>query len=161
MGKLDVKKEGQGDKVSLTLSGAIDEDAKLPDPAGLQSSSEVVIDVGGIQAVNSCGVREWVKWVKAMPPSAKLIYVNSPKIIVDQMNMIGGLLPKGSTVKSFYVPYFCENCKLSHSILFTEGKEFQGKSAQAPAEVQCPKCKQPMEMDVIEAKYFKFLSTIA
>ncbi len=161
MGKLDVKAQNQGEKGSLMMSGAMDEDAKLPDPGTLSALSEVIIDTAGIQAINSCGVREWIKWVKAMPPTLKLVYVNSPKIIVDQMNMIGGLLPKGSSVKSFFVPYFCESDKLSHNVLFTEGKEFTGKTAQAPATMACPKCGKPMEIDVIEAKYFKFLAAIS
>ncbi len=159
MGKLDVKSQSQGDKAFLTFAGSIDEDAKLPDPATLQASAEITVDMGGEQAINSCGVREWVKWVKAVPPSAKLIYVNSPKVIVDQMNMIGGLLPKGTVIKSFQVPYFCESCKQAHNMTFNEGKEFQGKTAKPP-ELTCPKCGSPMELDIIEAKYFKFLTTL-
>lgn len=160
MGKLDIKNQKQGASATLTFAGSIDEDAKLPDPNEFKSMAEITVDMGGVQAINSCGVREWVKWIKAMPPTTKLIYTNSPKVIVDQMNMIGGLLPKGTVIKSFQVPYFCENCKQVHAIVFNEGKEFQGKAAKAP-DLNCPKCGQPMELDVIEAKYFKFLSSIS
>ena len=41
-------------------------------------------------------------------------------------------------------------------ILFTKGKEFSGSEIRPPENILCEDSGEEMEMDVIEAKYFKF-----
>ena len=158
MGAMTVKKETRGSNLCYDFVGQIDEDASFAalDPAGNKS---IVFNLEGVASVNSCGIREWIKWLKTFPSDAKITYSRCPKLIVDQMNMVAGFFPKGATVESFFVPYYCEECGTENLNSFNNGKEFSGKQVSAPESIKCTKCGAAAEIDVIESKYFKFLET--
>jgi hypothetical protein len=120
------------------------------------SSSEIYIDFQKVAAINSCGIREWIKWLKKIPADKSVVYINCPKIIVDQANMVAGFIPDNGKIQSFYVPYYSEANDTEKMVLFSEGKEFDGSNLNAPATITDDSGDE-MEMDVIEAKYFKFL----
>ncbi len=145
----------EGAKLVLEVKGNVDEDSNFT-PPDLGSSTDVVLDLDGVTAINSVGIREWIKWIKTMPSSEKLSVRRCPKIIVDQINMVAGFLPAGTVVESFYVPYYADSSGSEKMVLFENGKEFKGPDVNAPAEVK-DDSGEVMEMDVIEAKYFKFL----
>jgi hypothetical protein len=71
--------------------------------------------------------------------------------------MVSGFLPEGAKVTSFFVPYFSEGAGVEKQVLFQEGKEFSGNKVNAPAEVKDESSGESLELDVIEAKYFKFI----
>ncbi len=142
-------------RVSLILHGHFDEHAVLPEIDGSQYQ-EIIFDTGKILSINSVGVRTWIKWATQYNPSSLIIYMHCPKIIVDQMNMVGQLL-KNSRVDSFFTPYFCEPCNMSFPVLFSRGKEFNDTQVTVSSTLPCPKCQATAELDVIEKNYFKFL----
>lgn len=150
-----VNKKQEGSKLVLEVKGNVDEDASFQ-PPDLGSNTTVVLDLEGVTAINSVGIREWIKWVKTMPSSVALSVRRCPKIIVDQINMVAGFLPSGTTIESFYVPYYADTSGTEKMVLFENGKEFKGGEVFAPGEVK-DDSGETMEMDVIEAKYFKFL----
>jgi anti-anti-sigma regulatory factor len=155
MGQFTSEKQQNGGELSVTLKGHIDEDATF---SGLElgGASKVVVDLAGVSAINSCGIREWIKWIRTAPSNSKVVYRNCPKVIVDQINMVAGFLPDNGKVESFYVPYFSDSSGNEKMILFREGAEFKGNELFPPGEVK-DESGEAMEMDVIEAKYFKFL----
>lgn len=155
MGQFQVDKKSEGGGLALHLKGSIDEDAVLAN-ISFDNAQQIVLDLEKVTAINSCGIREWIKWLKGAPGGAKIIYRNCPKIIVDQINMVAGFLPDSAVVESFYVPYFNENSGTEKMILFRRGTEFKDGELNPPAAVK-DDGGQEMEMDVIEAKYFKFL----
>lgn len=152
----NAKLDKSGSKVKVQLEGSINEDADLS-AVKADGASDISVDWKKVEAMNSCGVRDWIKCLKAFPPSAKITYANCPPIIVEQMNMVAGFFPKGAAVESLYVPFFCETCKKQDMILLTSGKEIDGKKINWP-QVKCPNCATNMEVDVLEAKYFRFLT---
>jgi hypothetical protein len=152
----NMERKLDGTKLGLFLRGSIDEDAQFP-VVDLGAATEVLIDLDGVNAINSVGIREWVKWVKQFPSSLRLSVHKCPKIVVDQINMVAGFLPPGTVVESFYVPYFAEGSGAEKMILFNRGKEFGDSGVNPPAEIKDEEG-EVMEMDVIEAKYFKFLN---
>lgn len=149
------KTENQG-VVSLALEGQIDEDATF-EAYNLSSAQEVVLELEKVSAINSCGIREWVKWVKSAKPGTKITMKHCPKVIVDQINMVAGFLPENGLVESFYVPYYAEGSGNEKMVLFRNGQEFTGGNLKPPAGIKDDETGDEMEMDVIEAKYFKFL----
>jgi hypothetical protein len=154
MGKFDLKIDKAGAEANVTINGVIDEDADFG-PHKLEGVQKVTVYTGGIKSINSCGIREWIKWIGTAGP-VNVEYVECPKIIVDQINMVQGFLPKTGKVQSFYVPYYSEALDQEKSVLFTAGKEFNDQGlAEAP--VIKDEEGNEMEMDVVEAKYFKFL----
>lgn len=154
MSKFQCKIDRQGTKLSLQLAGVIDEDADFS-TLGLNGAQEVHIDMDGVKSINSCGIREWIKWIGG-GAAAKVTYAKCPKVIVDQMNMVDGFLPNFAKVESFYVPYYNEESGTEKNILFRYGVEFKEGRVQPPTEVK-DEGGNPMEMDVIENKYFKFV----
>ncbi|MCB0340679.1 MAG: hypothetical protein H6626_13280 [Pseudobdellovibrionaceae bacterium] len=156
MGQFSVSQSQEGNDVVLTFQGQIDEDANFQSASGVSGSS-IILNLDGVTAINSCGIREWIKWLKELPSGASITYKNCPKVIVDQINMVAGFLPDNAKVDSFYVPYYCEESGNEKMVLFTSGKEFNGDSVNPPDSVVDDETGDEMEMDVIESKYFKFL----
>lgn len=152
----------EGSTLVLSFEGPIDEDAEFPQ-VDTSKFNELRIDLKGVTAINSVGIREWLDWIKPFADKIQIKMQNCPKSMVFQFNMVDGFLPAKSKVISFYVPYFCENCDREENALFEVGKEvsvangvlsidFKPKEAFDCGENTCG-----MEMDVTEAKYFQFL----
>ncbi|MFN7903925.1 MAG: hypothetical protein ACK5P5_01965 [Pseudobdellovibrionaceae bacterium] len=155
MGKFEVKKEQAGAQIKMKLIGIIDEDVDFKE-FSIAQASDLLIDLQDLKSINSCGIREWIKWL-GENSSGKIQMQNCPKVIVDQINMVEGFLPKNGKVVSFYVPYFNEDSGSEKNVLFRHGTEFTEAGVNPPAEVK-DEGGQAMEMDVIESKYFKFIT---
>jgi hypothetical protein len=151
----EITKKQEGQVVVFELKGNVDEDANFT-PPDLAGAGAIVLDLQGVTAINSVGIREWVKWIKVIPASIALKVRKCPKIIVDQINMVSGFLPAHTKVESFFVPYFSDSSGSEKMVLFEDGKELKNGEVHPPSEVK-DDSGEVMEMDVIEAKYFKFL----
>ena len=151
-----ISKRLEGNLALIDIQGAIDEDSTFAsvDCEGVKS---VVIDLDKVTAINSVGIREWMRWIKEFPPNVKLSVSRCPKIIVDQINMVAGFLPANTQILSFYVPYFSESSGAEKMVLFENGREYKDKQLFIPTEVKDDEG-ELMEIDVIETKYFKFLN---
>jgi len=154
MGKLDVTINKSGEALSLIMAGTIDEDIDFNN-YDIKGAQQVNIEMSGIKSINSCGIREWIKWMSTNS-GAKITFEQCPKVIVDQINMVDGFLPANAEVKSFFVPYYNDDAGSEKNVLFRSGTEFDASGVKPPAEVK-DEDGNVMEMDVIEAKYFKFL----
>lgn len=150
-----ITNQPEGAKLILKISGGVDEDANFQ-PVDLSAFKSVVLDVEGVSAINSVGIREWIKWMKGFPAGVQVAIRHCPKIIVDQINMVAGFLPPATLIESFFVPYYAESSGTEKMVLFENGKQFKDGQLNAPADIK-DDSGEPMEMDVIEAKYFKFL----
>lgn len=153
MNKFDIKLNDNGGALQVKVVGIIDEDV---DFAGFPlQGQQIEFDLKDLKSINSCGIREWIKWM-GTASNAKISLHNCPKVIVDQINMVDGFLPSNGEVQSFFVPYYSEEAGSEKNILFTRGKEFNEGAVNAPPSVKDEEGNE-MEMDVIESKYFKFL----
>ena len=156
MGQFAVNKRTEGDALILAFQGNIDEDASFQD-IQLSGGAKFVVDLEKVNSINSCGIREWIKWIRGAPAGSEITYRKCPKVIVDQINMVSGFLPDNAKVESFYVPYYSEGSGTEKMILFEAGVHYSNGKVQPPDEVKDDESGELMEMDVIEAKYFKFL----
>lgn len=154
MSKYEIKVEKTSAGSKVTVNGVIDEDVDF-NPYNLGGSSHIEFHLGGVKSINSCGIREWIKWIETAG-GAPVQYHECPKIIVDQINMVQGFLPAQGKVQSFYVPYYNDDSGSEKNVLFRYGQEFTDSGVTPPAGVKDEKGAE-MEMDVVEAKYFKFL----
>lgn len=154
MSKYDIRVDKSADGAKVSVSGVIDEDVDFA-AHPLSGFQRVDINVRSVKSINSCGIREWIKWLSSAG-SAAVTYHECPKMIVDQINMVQGFLPTNGKVASFFVPYFSEQAGTEKNVLFTYGKEFTESGVTPPAGVK-DDGGNAMEMDVVEAKYFKFL----
>jgi hypothetical protein len=154
MSKFEIKIEKAGTNFKVNVSGVIDEDVDFS-AYSLEGAAKVEMQLANIKSINSCGIREWIKWISSAK-GAEISYFECPKIIVDQINMVQGFLPAGAKVMSFYVPYYNDGAGSEKNILFKFGQEYSETGLKPPASVKDDKGND-MEMDVVEAKYFKFL----
>lgn len=154
MSKFETQATKDGSKLNLKVSGTIDEDADFSQVA-IAGNSEINLDLENLKSINSCGIREWIKWI-GTAGGAAITFNRCPKVIVDQINMVDGFLPSNAKVASFYVPYYNDDSGSEKNVLFREGTEFDSGGVRPPAGVKDEEGNE-MEMDVIEAKYFKFI----
>lgn len=150
---VEIKKNGAS--ILVLLRGALDEETTL-NSSQLQGSSEIIFDFKELQSINSCGIREWINWIKPVS-NTKITFKHCPKVIVDQINMIDGFLPQNAIVESFYVPYYSDETGEEKLVLFSFGREYSHQGLKLPDGIKDSKGNS-MEIDVIEGKYFRFLN---
>ncbi|MCB0365164.1 MAG: hypothetical protein H6624_18880 [Bdellovibrionaceae bacterium] len=159
---LQIDQSKSGDQLLLTFRGDINENADFSG-VELSGAKEIVLDMAQIRLLNSVGLRSWLLWIKTFAGDRSLVFINCPRHVVDQMNILDGFLPLSARVESFFVPYFCEHCEKTDSVLAVRGKDYMEATANAkegvtlPDEKTCPHCNQQMEMDVLKDRYFSFL----
>jgi len=137
---------------SFTVVGVLDEDFR-PESIAQISAPEVVFDFKELKGINSCGIRSWITMLEKQMSGKKIIYNNCPSILVQQINLVQGLLPTNGLIQSFMAPYFCEKCDKEYSVLIN-AKDIN--ELKAPA-ASCPQDKSSMEFDAIEKQFFSFL----
>jgi hypothetical protein len=123
------------------------------------SNLRVKFDLGSIERMNSCGVREWLMFVERLPSTCEKSFVNVNEVWVDLANIVPGLLGKGaSRVRSFKAPYFCERCKeVKQCLLIPADVAHEEGRAKAPAR-KCEKCGSALLFESLEEEYFRFLT---
>lgn len=156
--KLKIDRTEEPGTTRLVLKGVIDEDADF-DAAFANVKPTVMVNLEGIEMINSCGVREWVHAIQAFPKTARVVYEKLAPRIVEQVNYVANFLGHGK-VTSFYAPYFCPKCKKEANVLLSVEAMARASGGKAPTE-KCPTCKGAMEFDDIEEEYFSFLENIA
>lgn len=150
--KLLINNRITGDEAHVSFEGIIDEDANFDKIKSLKMN-QFVFDFNNVTMINSCGIREWIKYIQEIE-NATISYINCPHIIIEQVNMVHGFISKGNTVESFYAPYFCTNCDTGKKILLKNSEIINMK----PPSKTCNTCNGELEFDAIEKQYFSFLS---
>lgn len=154
MSKFQLNMETHESSAKITISGIIDEDFNALQ-YDLEAYNQIEINLGKVISINSCGIREWIRWLQKAQ-SAEIFLYECPKIIVDQINMVQGFLPNNGKVMSFYVPYFSDATDAERSVLFQYGKQFTEGSLDLPKDIVDDEG-HVMEIDVVESKYFRFI----
>jgi anti-anti-sigma regulatory factor len=143
-----------GDQNIIKLSGRIDEDFRHKD-INISGMNKIIFNFKEITMINSCGVREWISFLKSIPESVELAYEECTPIVVTQMNIIAGFLLPRMKVVSFYAPYFnpSDDSEVLH--LITEKDLASG----LPPVVK-DKTGEKLEFDAHPDKYFNFLKNL-
>jgi ABC-type transporter Mla MlaB component len=142
-----------GDVTKVALQGPIDEDANFaPLIEQLDQRGKVRFDLSGIARINSCGVREWVNFIRALPKSCNIELEKCTPAVVSQLNMISNFAGT-ARVLSVHAPFVCDACGREEDVLVDV------ESGQTPSvgEIQCGSCGGKMEFDDVESSYFAFL----
>jgi anti-anti-sigma regulatory factor len=155
--KFQASVQSRDDVTFVKLAGVIDEDNELNTLADKLNAGTAVIDVGEIERINSCGVRDWVNWLgKAEKNGAHVVLVECSPAIVAQINLVNNFTGQG-VVKSFFAPYFCPNCDLE-KVLLVETRDMHGAAPFKAPTCRCDECDGPMDFDDMEESYFAFLA---
>ncbi|MBA2405430.1 MAG: hypothetical protein H0V66_11710 [Bdellovibrionales bacterium] len=151
MGKLTYKTEKQGENTIFYLTGKIDEDFRRKD-IELNDLKKVTFNFRDLTMINSCGIREWIDFLKSQPNDMAINYEECTPIIVTQMNIISGFLRPNIKVLSFYAPYF-DPSDDTESMHLIQSKDI---TATLPPVVKNEKGDQ-LDFDAHPEKYFHFL----
>src|SRR6201990_413937 len=146
----------RGDVSYVKLGGVIDQDNGLGDLVDKIPTGTAVIDLGEIERINSCGVRDWVNWLSKLENNGtRSVLVECSPAIVAQINLVNNFTGNG-VVKSFYVPYFCPECD-EEKVLLVEATDM-GPPPHEPPTCRCDECDLVMDFDDMPDSYFAFLS---
>jgi anti-anti-sigma regulatory factor len=146
----------QNDVSYVKLAGVIDEDNELGDLVDRIPTGTAVIDLGEIERINSCGVRDWVNWLSRLEGNrTRVVMVECSPAIVAQINLVNNFTGSG-VVKSFFVPYFCPECD-EEKVLLVEASDM-GPPPHEPPTCRCDECDLVMDFDDMPDSYFAFLS---
>ncbi len=147
------------DVTFLKLSGVIDEDNTLAGSVKKIDGRTVIIDLSGVERINSCGVRDWVNWLNDLHHKGKqTILVRCSPCIVNQINLVNNFVG-GGMVKSFFAPYYCGRCD-KEQLELVQVENFTEQQAPRAPVMRGDGCNQvscEMAFDDIEDSYFAFL----
>jgi anti-anti-sigma regulatory factor len=141
--------------MEVKFTGEIDENADFTELRRRLEGS-VVFHLEGIRRINSCGVREWVNFVRDLPVMTGLIFTHCSPAIVTQLNMIYNFRGNAK-IRSFYAPYVCESCNAESDKLLDVEAQFPHGSIDKVPEFTCERCREPMEFDDLPERYLSFL----
>jgi DNA-directed RNA polymerase subunit RPC12/RpoP len=151
--RLTINKQILNDELNVELIGAIDEDVDFKEIIELAQKT-INFDFEKVTMINSCGIREWIKFLSNIPATSSIVYKNCPQIIIEQINMVHGFVGPGAKIQSFYAPYYCDACEKEAKI-HLNAEQINEKKAP---KMNCPHCgNENIEFDAIEAQYFHFL----
>lgn len=155
-GRLDVTIDDSADPIVVTMRGQIDEQARMVDL--IESfGARVNLDLESVSFINSVGVREWIRMMRELKSRGIEVRVSRcSEAMVHQMNMI--VEAKGNAeVDSFFAPYLCDHCGFEGSMCLEVAPNVElFRDMQAPL-LDCPECKEPMELNELNERYFLFL----
>jgi hypothetical protein len=150
------------DDFIITLPPIIDEQTEFPEKKP-RLSQRVIFDCAEISVVNSFGMHKWIIWMRGLNANAEFHFRNCHRKVIDMINAVEGFIPENSVVDSFFMPYNCEKCDGEDSVLLTRGKEFventpgQKSRLLYPNQLNCPKCRNSMDVAVLENMFLRFL----
>jgi hypothetical protein len=139
--------------MTVEFAGEIDENADFSELRNRLRDS-VAFQLADVRRINSCGVREWVNFVRDLPHVTELRFSHCSSAIVTQLNMIHNF--RGvATIRSFYAPYFCAACGLEEDKLIEVAT---WSAANVLPDFACAQCGAAMEFDDLPDRYLSFLT---
>jgi hypothetical protein len=158
---MKTKITGSDASLSIQICGNIDENAKetlqqLATQCG-DSSKPLHFDFTELGFVNSCGVREWATFLRALPQDMQVRYNHCSEEFIAQALLVPGFLGQG-TVESISREFTCPDCTNEFKVPYVRGQDFEYGALPAAKAVECPKCKAPYEdLSDEDEDYFQFL----
>lgn len=140
--------------IEVEFYGEIDENADFAELRRRLRGS-VTFQLAEVRRINSCGVREWVNFVRELPQVSELTLTACSPAIVTQLNMIYNFKGPGR-VRSFLAPYACSACGAEEDKLIDV--EATGRPLRAMPELGCGRCGAPMDFDDLPERYLSFLN---
>lgn len=143
--------EEHGDTTHVRVTGEITEESDF-NPILDAPGRSIVVDLGGVTRINSCGVREWLNFVGALKERARtLVLERCAPVIVTQLNTIYNFTG-GGAVRSVLGPYYCPDCDAEENRLIDLAQGAQS----LPDTIACPKCQGEMEFEEDPLTFLSF-----
>ncbi len=147
LGRLDVDiAPGQ-----LTLSGRIDDAAHVGELVAKIAAGDVVIDTDGVTFINSIGMRELMRLVRALRARGKVTFTRVADVLITQMN----LRPEfaGSAITSFHAQYVCGACGAEAAPLVNVAEHAEDLRWMRAPKLPCAECGKAMDLADFPERY--------
>jgi len=140
----------------IKLAGVLDEDNRLRELGEKLSGGTVLINLAGVERINSIGGRDWVKWLAALEAQGiRPILVSCSPAIVLQLNRVKNFAGN-AMVKSFQAPYHCESCD-ADKLLLVHVSELRDRARPS---CSCDVCGARMKLTEDPVTYFAFVKDL-
>jgi ribosomal protein S27AE len=152
LGRLDVQVV-PGAPTRVTMTGRMDDSANLGELTRKLTDSYVAIDTGGVSFVNSIGMREWLRLLRALRERGAVVTLERvADVLMTQMNLLADSA-KGVHIASFHAQYACGKCgaecaPLVDAVAYADLLQ----KMQAPR-MPCPECGSAMELGDFPERY--------
>ena len=140
----------------LKLEGVIDEDNTLAQLIHQIHDHLIILDLAGIERINSCGVRDWVNWLGHLSATnIRVLMIRCSPAIVNQVNMVSNFSGEG-VIYSFFAPYFNPETDSERGVLLYTRDLLGQFPVKAPV-IYADDGVQ-LEFDEFEESYFAFIA---
>ena len=146
------------DACFVRISGTIDEDNALASLVGHIRGAVAMIDLSGVSEINTCGVRDWVRWRESVHERSEVVLIACAPTIVAQLNLVANFAGN-AVVKSLHLPYFCNHCNAEKTRLVELIQLTMLDPPSAPT-ARCDSCHALMAFDDLEESYFAFTERV-
>jgi anti-anti-sigma regulatory factor len=137
----------------IVLKGRIDDSAQLVGLAEHMTAGPIVIDTNDVTFVNSIGVREWMRMMRALRErGCTVTLVRVADVLMTQFNLIPELA-KSATIVSFRAPYECPACGAEASPIVEVAAHVQLLRQMQVPPLPCPECRAAMELADIPERF--------
>jgi hypothetical protein len=159
--KVVIQTESLGEDIKIKFTRDLDESAQFP-VLKVRLSQRIIFDCHQLNTTSSYGLQKWIEWMRSYDSRIQFIFRGCRDRIINALNSVEGFAPAEMVVESFYMPFLCHHCGHEEEILLTRGKDYiealdENARFLAPDMMNCPRCREPMEVAVLEKKYLQFL----
>jgi predicted RNA-binding Zn-ribbon protein involved in translation (DUF1610 family) len=135
------------------MAGRIDDSCTLVSLPQSVPPGSVVIDTGGVTFVNSIGMREWIRLVRALHARGeRVILERVADVLMMQINMIHEFRDTVQ-IQSFHAQYVCPACGAEAAPLVDAVANAEALRALKPPRLPCPECGAEMELGDFPERY--------
>jgi hypothetical protein len=135
--------------VHVVITGIVSEDF---DPSAIPldaigPTAPLTINLRALVRFSSSGVREWLYFVRKVPPGSLRLEECSVGFVQQMINVYN--LAPPSAVVSLALPFFCDRCNegLDVTVAIAEARQRAGDTPP------CPRCQRPMVFDDFPDSY--------
>ena len=144
-----------GDRI--VMSGPINEHFHERTKALLaMASARVNVDLGGVEYINSQGVRCWLTFIRELSDDRRVVLDRCSSDFINQVNVIPDF-SMGSEIKSFFIDLFCEECQIETTHLFTTAEGFAAVHHTCQDQ-RCEQCGNVLQIETDVDLYLRFLN---
>lgn len=155
IGRVEVERQDESAGTVVLLNGQIDENANLVALAD-ELPKRVTFDLGLVSFINSMGVREWIRLLRALEARGVAVRLaRCSEAMIHQINMIVDAQGHAE-VASFFAPYACNSCGFETSLVVDVDVHKQRLQEYDAPELPCPHCEQPMQFSELPERYLAF-----
>jgi len=147
--RLDVQVAGG----RVTMAGRIDDTASFVELTGRLPRGEIVIDTEGVTFVNSIGMREWIRLLRALREGGRAVRLERvADVLITQMNLIAELAG-AVTISSFHAQYVCPGCGAEAAPLVDVAAHGALLRQMKVPALPCAECGAAMELGDFPERY--------